>query len=289
MIDRDAIRQAAVGARVNSRGYARINCPCCFERVGKDDRKQCMSVNLDTGRFSCFRCHVWGYLKDRQDGEWDGPAIAAAQLAASAVEPPEGFVPLWEGAGMTATCTAEARAYLVHRGIGPDVVMGARIGCCLDGKYRGRVVVPVLDRAGGWLGWVARDWTGRADRKYLNASGMHLGSSGQLFNGRALVTVSPDPALLVEGPFDALAYWPDGMAVLGKPTEAQVATLARSFRPVVVVLDGDAWEEGHMLAMRLRFDGAAAGCVRLPPCVDPDEVDRAWLRDEARLSLTRDL
>ena len=288
MLDLDVIRQAVAGARVNSKRYARVNCPCCFERVGKDDRKQCLSVNLGTGHFKCFRCHVWGYLKDRQDAEWE-PTPPQRAGDVNQVEPPDGFVPLWEGAGLTAESTAEARAYLVRRGIGPDVVVGAHIGCCLEGKYRGRVVVPVLGQADGWLGWVARDWTGRAERKYLNASGMQLGSSGQLFNGRALVTVSPDPALLVEGPFDALAYWPDCMAVLGKPTEAQVTTLARSFRPVVVVLDGDAWEEGLMLAMRLRFDGAAAGCVRLPPCIDPDEVDRAWLREEARLSLTRDL
>ena len=108
-----------------------------------------------------------------------------------------------------------------------------------------------------------------------------------MFNEAALAEVTDEPALVVEGPFDALAYWPQAVAVLGKPTEPQMLTLLRAVRPVVVVLDGDAWQEAEMLAWRLRFEGQRAGWVRLPPMVDPDEVDPAWLREEARRAITR--
>ena len=102
--------------------------------------------------------------------------------------------------------------------------------------------MPVLTSAGAWRGWVARACDSRASRKYLNAPGMSLGGVGALFNEAALAEVTDEPALVVEGPFDALAYWPQAVAVLGKPTEPQMLTLLRAVRPVVVVLDGDAWQ-----------------------------------------------
>jgi DNA primase len=106
-----------------------------------------------------------------------------------------------------------------------------------------------------------------------------------MFNHATLLKETDTPAIIVEGVFDAIAFWPDAVAVLGKPTPAQVYALASARRPIAVVLDGDAWEEGEMLALKLRFEGQRAGSVHLPPRVDPDEVDRDWLRAEARSSL----
>ena len=75
------------------------------------------------------------------------------------------------------------------------------------------------------------------------------------------------------------------VACLGKPNEAHLALLQEARRPVVVVLDGDAWEEGEALSLRLRFEGLRAGFVRLPPKTDPDEVSPALVWDWARASL----
>jgi DNA primase len=93
------------------------------------------------------------------------------------------------------------------------------------------------------------------------------------------------PLFIVEGAFDALALWPDGLALLGKPSPPQIELLVECSRPVVVVLDGDAWEEGWALAQRIRFRGKRAGSIRLPPCTDPDEVPRQWLDEEAERCL----
>ncbi len=54
---------------------------------------------------------------------------------------------------------------------------------------------------------------------------------------------------------------------------------------LVVVLDADAWEKGLALSLRLRLEGCTAGCVKLLDGADPDEVDGAWLWEEARASL----
>ena len=89
-----------------------------------------------------------------------------------------------------------------------------------------------------------------------------------------------EPVMVVEGCFDALPYWPDAAALLGKPGEAQVRSLLEAKRPVVVVLDGDSWEEGMMLSMDLELQGQRSGYVRLPPKQDPNSVDHNWLRTE---------
>ncbi len=70
--------------------------------------------------------------------------------------------------------------------------------------------------------------------------------------------------------------------MLGKPTDAQLLALQLAPRPVAFMLDGDSWREAESLAMLLRFKGQHAGSVRLPPGLDPDEVDREEYRQKAR-------
>jgi len=275
--------QAALGGRSTStQGWARVNCPACQERVGKTDRSQCLAVSMTTGFLKCWRCGLKGKIDVPEDLRVPDAPPAVQRV----VEPPEGFMSLSTGPAATALATEAARAYLLKRRLEAPMWRAAGLGCCLSGKHANRVVVPVLARDGSWRGWVARDWTGRATRKYLNAPGMSLGAVGALYNEAVLDAVTDEPVMVVEGPFDALALWPHAVAVLGKPTDAQLEALHASPRAVVFVLDGDAWLEAEMLAMELRFSGKErVGWVRLPPATDPDEVDREWLRDEARRAL----
>jgi hypothetical protein len=268
----------------NGQGYARANCPFCDERVGKRDRTRCLSIHVQTGFYGCFRCGIKGkmrgpqYLEVEDLRDAETPAIAPHQ----AIAPPDSYAPLWREPYSIDRDYAPARRYLIDRGLTRATAAECQIGACLSGRYAGRVIVPVLDvERETWLGFVARDYTGQAERKYLYPSGMVR----NLWNHRALLQKTTEPVYVVEGVFDAIAHYPHAVAVLGKPTNEQFSALAAACRPVVVVLDGDAWEEGWALAMRLRVDGAEAGAVRLPPKIDPDEVDPYWLWEEARASL----
>ncbi|KKK69902.1 hypothetical protein LCGC14_2929360, partial [marine sediment metagenome] len=179
----------------------------------------------------------------------------------------------------SAVSADDARGYLKGRGLADERVWDeASIGCVLTGKWANRVVVPVISPAGEWWGWVSRLWSREASDPYRTAPGMVLG--GGMFNDAALMVETDDPVMVVEGCFDALPYWPDAVAALGKPKQLQVTSLMESKRPVAVCLDGDAWEEGMMLAARLQFEGQRAGFVRLPPKQDPNSVDTEWLREE---------
>lgn len=278
--ERDEQAQAAVlNARPNRRGWARGNCPFCDVRIGKPDRKQCFGLNVLTNRFHCFRCGMGGRLRV----PFDPHAAAPEEDAPDEVQPPEHFMPLYEEPLVSALSGQAPREYLRDvRGLDEGVCRAAKVGACLRGRYAGRVIVPAYDDDGGWLWWVGRAWTKKVERPYIYPSGDR---EGVIYNHASLLVEDDAPALVVEGTLDALALWPDGAALLGKHGEAQVAGLVAARRSVAVVLDGDAWREGEMLALRLRFEGQRAGSVRLPAGTDPDEHDAAAVRQAALRSL----
>lgn len=274
-IDSDLILAAVAGARPSRTGWVRATCPLCPIRLGKPDRKRSFGLLAGVGVYNCFRCGASGKVNPDLV---PGTPPERADSAPVAMQPPESFTPLWAEPGVSALVFEDARGYLLRRGIGRDLCSVAGIGACFSGRYGGRIVAPVLAQDGEtWLGWVARLWTD-GEIPYLYPSGMRR----VLYNHAALMRESSEPALLVEGVFDALAFWPDGVAFLGKPSGAQVAALHEARRPLVVALDGDAWGEGWALSTQLRFAGLRAGCIRLPPLTDPDEVPRGWMAEKAK-------
>lgn len=282
-----AIREALAGASRSTTGWYRIHCPACGDRTGKADRKGSLSVSATTGFWTCWKCAYRGRLAG-----FDGVLDDVVEEH-KGIDVPEEFIPLYGREGQ-AFCLEPARQYLDHRlgtrwrgHLGEQL----RLHAALDGRFAGRVVAPLLDIDGRtWLGYVARDWTGQARQKYLNARGMGrslwnrvaLRSSGDYDWAAGYVN---DFTLVVEGVFDAMPYWPFAVACLGKPNEEQVQLLLDSDRPLVIALDGDAWEEGWALARRLQFRGIEAVALRLPPGSDPGTVHPSRLIQQAREAL----
>jgi hypothetical protein len=276
----EEIARAATGRRPSTRGWVRLNCPACERRHGSPDRKASLGVHVFSGRWNCFRCHTRGRFDTGIEWEEEAPSSEPTPP----VDPPEGYYPIFDGPGRDALSFAFARQYVrEERGLSDEVAREAKIGACLTGKFARRVIIPVVDARGAWRWFIARDFCGTAFRPYLYPSGSR---GGLLYNERALEVETDVPLLVVEGAFDALAHYPDAVAVLGKPTEDHVQKLIMARRPVVVVLDGDAWEEGDALALRLRVEGVTAGSLRLAPRVDPDEIETDELMAAARESLT---
>lgn len=266
---------------VTQSGFARCDCPFCLEERGRLDRKQSLAISVRTGWYKCWKCDTSGRISGADAGDLvDTPE----RQQTTGVAPPEGYYVLCEEPARSAMSCDDARAYLRGRGLDDEQVWAeAGVGCVLDGRWANRVVVPVVSPAGEWWGWVSRLWSSKARDPYRTAPGMVLGPG--LFNHAALLEETDEPVMVVEGCFDALPYWPSAVACLGKPKDPQVASLIESDRPVAVVLDGDSWEEGRMLAMRLQLEGRRAGYVRLPPKQDPNSADPAWVREEVRRCL----
>jgi DNA primase len=238
---------------------------------------------MEKGIYHCFRCGAVGKF-DVSDALRERALQGDhSQAAQEVMGPPEGFYLLTEEPALSAKSLAGPRSYLRKRGITDQLQKDARIGVCIDGRFAGRVIIPVMGSEDTWLGYVGRVWAKSAWMPYLYPRGMLKGEI--VYNHASLLVEEDKPVMIVEGVFDALALWPDAAAVLGKPSEPQIEAMLTAKRPVCVVLDGDAWEEAEMLALRLRFDGQRAGYVRLPPLTDPDEVPPDWLAEEARRSI----
>lgn len=268
--------------RYGRTGWGRTRCPFCIRRVGSEDRRGSFGHHRDSGRWHCFRCSAGGWI--------DGDRAYAAERPLpelSTCEPPEGFVLLHQGSELGAL---PARAFAARRAIGVEALRDAKIGACLAGQHYGRIVIPVLAGDGAtWRGWVGRWWTQKSTKqpKYYNTPGMSRDLL--LYNGHVLGEETDRPALVVEGVFDALPYWPDAVAVLGKPSEGQIQLLAASQRPLVWTLDGDSWEESEFWAIRTQMEGARSSWLRLPPKQDPsslaEERGPEWLWERAMSSV----
>lgn len=303
----ELIEAALEESRPSSTGWRRANCPLCLTRgEPTPDTKASWGINVTNGKWHCFRCHAKGALERLYNGDEDVQYIPRAIVAEENMplhpdeymEPPESWEPLDSEDGRESLVYKPARDYLLARGVSWDTIRDARIGVCDNGYYAQRIVTPVLARhSDNWIGFIARTYltgedlaraTRRAEREgrtFLRYAYPKWPTRGLcLLNERALDVETDEPLIAVEGKFSAFPYWPNVCAFLGKPTSSQIALLGRvRKRPIAVVLDGDAWEEGFATAMQIQLLGARAGYVRLPPKTDPAEgIDPEWLREEAR-------
>lgn len=284
MISRSVVDAAIAGRPANSAGWARGNCPFCLERTGKPDRRASFGFQTTTGWVGCFKCGIKG-LVDGFDEFDDVPDVVVPTRPK--IEMPEDFHELTRGEGRTAVSLDRAREYLRSRGLVDESVWkAAHVGACLSGRYAGRVIVPIFTIDSEWAGFVGRVWRKRADIPYLYPPGMNRREL--LYNEAAVYRETDEPLFVVEGVLDALALWPDAVAVLGKPSEAQLEILINAERPVAVAFDGDARYEGEAFAMRMRIEGCRTGNIVLPPQKDPDEVPRDWLNEAARECLMQE-
>lgn len=275
--DRDQAEKVAAAFAGNlGKGWIRATCPLCPE-----DHKISMGLNTATGGYNCFKCGTTGWLPPEMR-DFDVPTEEQVQEPRErpVLDLPEGFVKIYEEPGWSASMFDPARAYMEKRKISDSVCAAVGIGAVTRGWLVGRVIIPLIED-GVCRGWVARDYTKTAERPYMYPKG--LSRHETLFNSVTLRDELDEPALVVEGCFDALPYWPDATACLGKPLNTHIPLILAAKRPVIIALDGDAWEEGWVFHLKLRhLGGTHVGFVRLPSGEDPGSVDPNWLREKAR-------
>lgn len=281
--DQQALAYQAFRQSMGTGKHRRANCPFCPTTVGKMDTRTSLAFNIKTAWYQCWRCGTRGRLEEI-------PAHILMQdvdLGDNEVKPmekPEGSYRLWDKDGLESLSLRSARKYLKSRRISRKVWEGADIHACVSGSFSGRVIVPIkFNRHGAWYGFVARDWSNKKTLRYRYPKGMARGKF--LFNQEALYVETTEPLLVVEGVFDALPYFPNAVACLGKPSEEQRELMLEATRPLVIAFDGDAHQEGWSLGLWLQFNGMLAASIRLPPKSDPNDVDRKWLVEEARKAI----
>jgi hypothetical protein len=155
--------------------------------------------------------------------------------------------------GLRGGCVKLAWDYLDQRGVTPEHVERFQIGYCDSGRYRNRLVFPVVQ--GGQVVYFTTRYCGRHDAKTLNPTNEDgcMTKDGCLLNydnvmGAAKVAV-------VEGPFDCMAF-PVAVALFGKRISPAQVTLIdglvdHGLHEVVIALDADAGEAADRLHDRL--------------------------------------
>lgn len=280
--------------RSGANNWHRAHCPFCVGVLGSDDKRFSFGMRIHTGNYHCFRCGTSGRLREAPEHFGvTGTAEPEELPPPSSIKPPTNCDALFCEPGASAVTYDHARSYLLRRNFTEKHWERGQFFACLNGEYTGptktqrvrsRIIMPIfsVDDEKTWVGWVGRDWTNHAIRKYLYPEGMQR---GQILYNHALLDVETDePVLVMEGILDTVRY-DAAVGCLGKPSRWQTVALKRSKRPVAVCLDGDAWEEGAHLSRVLRLEGLRAGYVKLPPKRDPGDVDPDWLEAEARKCL----
>jgi hypothetical protein len=249
--------------------WYRCPCPFCPVKIGKTDKRFSLAINIDTWKYRCWRCHSYGRLPHEPAAVSGMTLVRSLTEEVIVIEPPESFSLLTEEPMVSAESTAEARAYLKKRGVTKEIARECNIGVCLQGRQAGRLIVPVIEPGTGrWQGWVGRVWHSRPIvLRYVYPRGMKRGEL--LFNQRVLYEETDEPIYVVEGVFDALPHYPRAVACLGKPSHLQKKLLLQTKRPIIVALDGDAWQEAQGLSLWLKVQGRKSGFIRFPPSSDP--------------------
>ncbi len=175
-------------------------------------------------------------LKDDEDGDEELIKPTAVDLSWWTDEFQDPLVP-------KTPMGRKARAYLLgdDRKLTEEQIFSYRIRYAENGRYRGRIMVPVIEKD-EVVYFVARDFLGRdPKRKYLNPKNNEVGKTvGQvLFNFER--ASQHDVVILVEGAFDAMAVGADAMGILGKvvtPSKRKKLQDA-GVKRLVVMLDKD--------------------------------------------------
>lgn len=134
----------------------------------------------------------------------------------------------------------QALHFLKQRGITKEQIQKYNIGCCLEGEYGNRIIIPSYDADGRLNYFMARAFNQDETRKYKNPSVQNKNIIGleYFINWEA-------PIVLVEGIFDALTIQRNVIPLFGKTlSEALMKKLVLSdTEKVYVALDKDAQRE----------------------------------------------
>tara|TARA_R100000808_G_scaffold25097_1_gene61907 strand:+ start:35552 stop:36523 length:972 start_codon:yes stop_codon:yes gene_type:complete len=269
----------------NDRSYDGINyafkCPNCCKQ-GSNKKK--LVFKLDTGDYHCWVCDVKGRAPVNLIRKYK-PALVNECLSVFggklrlsknddidpefSVELPNGFVPLTDV--VSHRCIdPDALAvlkYAVSRDLEERDLWYYKLGTCLRGRYRRRLIMPSFDSEGELNYTVARTIDVTSAMKYLNSK---IPKKKVIFND---LNIDWDNELtLVEGPFDLMKCNKNATCILGSSFQQDHAIfqkIVKNQTPVLLALDPDAAKKSHQFAKLLSEFGVT---VRMMDVTGYDDV-----------------
>lgn len=258
-----------------------VNCPRCAQErnFGEPDNKFKLNVNPFKERFHCWVCGYAGKLGKLvyHHGTPDDYRLYKEETTLDSMNQwlfgdetkeykplvitslPEEFIPFNRETLKNPAVYRAYRYLLEGRGLTPAIVHYYRLGVILQGRYRGRVVVPSYDEY-GVVNFFTTRTIDRGYPKYLNceADKNYIIFNEAYINWDARV-------FLVEGPFDMFSL-PNTIPMMGKFMSPLLEEKINLYRPpVTICLDPDASREIYRLFNRLETMGLDVNYI--PPHV----------------------
>jgi DNA primase len=250
-----------------SSGQISFDCPVCsYEIKGLDrgDGKGNLEINYIKNVYKCWSCgdmyntHGSLYslikkhgnprlLKRYQILKPDDEYQQGAKFYKK-VQLPKEFIPLTNihPAYKLTPHYKQVKAYLNKRNITEDIIRKFNIGYCNDGEYFGRVIIPSYDIDDELNYFIARSYLTKSKLKYKNPEAQ---KEIIIFNENIINW--DETIYLVEGVFDSI-FLPNSIPMLGKHlSKSLFDRLYSSAKKIVIVLDGDAWDDAQKLYHQL--------------------------------------
>lgn len=236
-----------------------FDCPVCsYEIKGLDDGdgKGNLEINYGLGVFKCWACgethetHGSIYrlikrfgnknqLKKFIDFDFDFDFEIAEQKFQK-VKLPKEYIKFNDASyGLKLThYYKRAYNYLKKRNITDEMIKKYRIGFCYEGKYANRIIIPSYDEFGRLDYFISRSYLPYTKKKYDNPNA----PKEQFIWGLDLIDWDK-PVYLVEGVFDHI-FLLNSIPLLGKKISDNLfGVLYKNAKEIIIVLDGDAWED----------------------------------------------
>jgi len=246
MRNKKNILREVLGSGYDSRDETLYHCPFC-----KHHKKK-LSVNVIKGFFKCWVCDTkgaisylikrFGTIDDRHDWALLDQEVDFSTMDLIFNQPEEKLPPVklpseymcLAKKGLPPAAN-EAMSYLWSRGIGQKDIIYHKIGFCLTGKYKKRIIIPSFDDEGNCNYFTARSYSGDW-LSYKNPPA----SKNIIFND--LLINWNEPITLVEGPFDSIKM-KNSIPILGstlKETTKLFKKIVEKQTKVYIGLDEDA-------------------------------------------------
>lgn len=266
-------------------GQIAFDCPVCSaeKNLPNGDGKGNLEINYNKNMFKCWACpdtnHMHGpvvkllkkhatpkNLRDYLLVKPDADVIVNHEREEIIVTLPEGYKKLSECTG-TEYNYHSAMNYLKSRGITDWIIKEFNIGYTTKGPFYNRIIIPSYDIEDKLNYFIARWFPKEYNKlKYINPTAE---KQQIIFNENKINWDST--IYIVEGVTDHIVI-PNSIPLLGKIISdkllEELHDKAQSL--IVIVLDGDAYEDAKILYKKLSF-GDLLGRIRI--CLPPEDYD----------------
>lgn len=256
--------------RNEGREQIQVNCPRCQERdcLPDPDGKYNLEINLEKVMFRCWKCddpkffglnlsyliNIYGTKDDVEDYKQVRQDYFSFEDEEKQPEPelvvtlPDEFIP-FTSIDLSNEDHRKAYNYLIFdRKVESELIYKYRLGFCVDGRFKNRIIIPSYDKNGKLNYFVARTWIKGVKPTYMNPKvekGRFIYNEGYI-NWDATV-------YLVEGGFEELSFPVNTIPLLGKVIGEKLFYELKDKKPeIIIILDPDALKDAIRLYEQLQ-------------------------------------